>query len=159
MIAKHIATTVQTLVLCQNSLLRIVILCASLNRNLLFKRIRNIVDIVDFNMQFAVLIFFRILQNDSIRLVFVFFQNPKQKPRCRDLKQAYTERRKICLKYRHDSDPKSVFLRHVNTIGKRPFFCGNAEVFSVFLRQDLVLPINERKRTFIFITLSLRIKL
>lgn len=40
-----------------------------------FKRIRNIVDIVDFNMQFAVLIFFRILQNDSIRLVFVSFSN------------------------------------------------------------------------------------
>lgn len=76
MIAK-IAIIVQTLVLCQNSLLRIVILCALLNRNLLFKRIRNIVDIVDFNMQFAVLIFFRILQNDSIRLVFVSFSKSK----------------------------------------------------------------------------------
>lgn len=157
MIAK-IAIIVQTLVLCQNSLLRIVILCALLNRNLLFKGIRNIVDIVDFNMQFAVLIFFRFCKMIRYVSFLSLFQNPKQKPRCRDLKQAYTERRKICLKYRHDSDPKrfSPTRKHHR---QAPFLCGNAEVFSVFLRQDLVLPINERKRTFIFITLSLRIKL
>ena len=110
-------------------------------------------------MQFAVLIFFRILQNDSIRLVFVSFFKIQSR---NHVAATWNKRIRNVERFVWNigmPQTRSVFLRHVNTIGKRPFFCGNAEVFSVFLRQDLVLPINERKRTFIFITLSLRIKL